>query len=285
MSEPHHHSFWDKLRKFFTRMFFIRRSKQPKISLLIPFSSDSKIRKQTFKWLLDYWHSELPDAEIVIGHQNSKIFCKGEALNHAARKASGRVLVIMDADAYMSGAVVNRCADRILEELSHGNHLWYVPYRHLYRLKKWISRSIIRSDPANPLRIPSPPPPEYIQGKKHENMYAHRYGAMCMIFPREAYELIGCFDERFVGWGGEDVCLLRALDTVWGKHKTTNNDILHLWHPHIGTDYTSKRWEGQEQTNVNNNLSKKYHQASHHPNLMKRLLEEAREYYAKKHNH
>lgn len=274
--------FRDKLLAFFNKMFFILKKKRPKISLLIPFSSDSKIRKETFKWLVEYWRGELPDAEIIIGHQRSRIFCKGEALNNAVRRSTGRVLVILDADAYMYGDVISCCADRILEELDFGNHLWYVPYRHLYRLKKWISRSIIKSDPANPLRIPSPPPPEYIQGRKHENMYAHRYGAMCMIFPREAYDIIRCFDERFVGWGGEDVCLLRALDVLWGKHKTTPNDILHLWHPHIGTDYTTKRWEGQEVANANNKLSKRYHQAGRSPMLMRKLMDEAYEYYVAK---
>lgn len=265
---------WDKVKSFIGKIFFCRkRHHRPKISLLIPFSTNSEIRKKTFKWLLKYWAHELPGAEIVVGHSDSKIFCKGQALNDAARRATGRVLVILDADAYMYGSVIDRCADRILEELKHGNHLWYIPYRHLYRLRKYISRSIVKSDPKDPLRIPSPPPIEYIQGKKHENMYAHRYGAMVMIFPREALDTLGCFDERFVGWGGEDVCLLRALDLLWGKHKTTKNDILHLWHPHIGTDYTSKRWEGQGSPNANNILSKQYHQAMRHPSLMRKLVD------------
>lgn len=248
--------------------------KRPKISILIPFSSTSAIRDKTFQWLLKYWAHELPDAEIIIGKSRGKIFCKTEAFNDAAKRATGKVLVLLDADAYMYGSVIDKCADKILEELRFGNHLWFIPYRHLYRLRKFISRSIISSDPENPLRISSPPPPEYVQGKKHENVYAHRYGAMAMIFPREALDVLGCFDERFKGWGGEDVCLLRALDTLWGKHKTTNNDILHLWHPFIGTDYITKRWEGQDAGNINNKLSKKYHQATGHPALMRKIVDE-----------
>src|SRR3954471_23510359 len=103
--------------------------KQPKVSLLIPFSAAHQIRQRTFKWLLKYWANELPDAEIVVGHSGGKVFCKGKALNNAARKATGKILVILDADAYLPGIIINRCADRILEEIDH--HLWYVPYRHL----------------------------------------------------------------------------------------------------------------------------------------------------------
>jgi hypothetical protein len=248
---------------------------QPKISLLIPFSSNNPIRKVAFHWLLKYWRHELPDAEIIIGHSNSKIFCKNEALNDAARQATGKVLVILDADAYLCGSVIERCADRILEELKYGNHLWYVPYRHLYRLNKHITNLILKSDPENPLRLPSPLPPEYIQGDPVAHMYGHRFAAMIMIFPREALDTLGCFDERFKGWGGEDSCLMRALDTLWGKHKTANNSIYHLWHPFIGNTVMTRKWEGQEQSNVNARLGRKYHIAFRRPGLMRQLVDEA----------
>lgn len=249
--------------------------KRPKISLLIPFSSSkSKVRKATFKWLIKYWEHELPDAEIVIGRSNSKVFCKGEALNDAARRATGKTLVILDADAYINGSVLEYCADKILEDLSHGHHLWFVPYRHLYRLNKKISRRIIESDPENPLRLPSPPPPQYLDDDGHKSGYGHRYGAMVMIFPREALDVLGCFDERFKGWGGEDVALLRALDTLWGLHKTTDNDVLHLWHPFIGDTYKTRRWRGQDKGQANNELANAYNRATRHPSKMRKLVDE-----------
>src|SRR4029079_985281 len=111
-----------KLKNYFLSFFFVRRN--PKISLLIPFSSKDAERNSIFKWVLEYWRYELPDAEIVIGHSKSDVFCKGEALNDAARRAKGEVLVVIDADAYISGRVINYCADRILQSQ---HHLWYVP--------------------------------------------------------------------------------------------------------------------------------------------------------------
>lgn len=255
-------------------MFFHRKKHKhrPKISLLIPFSSNDPIRKHNFEWVLQYWKNELPDAEIVIGRSSSKIFCKGEALNHAARKSTGKVLVIIDADAYISGDIIDRCADRILEDLD--NHLWYVPYRRLYRLTEEATEAIIASDPADPLRLPTPPPPGSIENSGDRSKYGCRYGAMLMMFPREAYEILGGFDERFKGWGGEDVALLRALDTLYGKHKTTRNDILHLWHPFFGQDYKTRMWQGQKSANVNSTLANRYHKATGHPSKMRRLVNE-----------
>lgn len=269
-----------KLRAFFLKIFFSKcYREQPKISLLIPFSSKDPVRIKSLKWLLEYWSYELPEAEIIIGKSRGKVFCKGEALNDAVKKSSGRILVILDADAYISGKVINHCADRILEEIY--NHLWYVPYHNLYRLKKEITKEIIESDPWNPLRLPSPPPSCYVEDNGHRSKYGHRYGAMIMMFPREAYETLGCFDERFKGWGGEDIALLRALDTLYGKHKTTRNDILHLWHPFIGGDYRTRMWKGQTSGNINSELANKYNRATRHPNKMRKLVNEGCEYKQK----
>lgn len=272
--------FSKKLKVFFLSLVFLlhfrigRKKPQPKISLLIPFSSKDPIRKASFKWLLQYWKTELPDAQIVIGHSYSTPFCKGEALNEAAKKATGKILVILDADAYLSGKIINHCATRILEEEAKGNHLWYVPYRHLYRLKQGITQRILASDPSDPYRIASPPLPILVEDNGNMAKYGHRYGAMIMIFPREALDTLGCFDERFKGWGGEDIALLRALDTLYAKHKTTKNSIFHLWHPFIGNTYRTRKWKGQTNANSNGNLASKYNRATRHPSLMRKLVDE-----------
>ena len=276
-------TFLKKLEVFFLKVFLRKwlEKPQPKISLIIPFSSGDRTRKKLLKWLLEYWKHELPEAEIVIGKSKGKIFCKGEALNDAVQRSTGEVLVIIDSDAYLPGTVIEYCADRILENPC--DRLWFVPYRHLYRLTKRITKQILKSNPANPYRPPCHPPKEFIENNGHKSKYGHRYGAMIMIFPREAYDLLGCFDERFRGWGGEDVSLLRALDTLYGKHKTTRNCIFHLWHPFIGEDYKNRKWKGQEHGNVNGDLAYRYHRATRKPEVMRKLVNEGVEFTKNKH--
>jgi len=249
------------------------------MSLLIPFRSDNKERQRAFAWVRRYWKRELPDAEIIIGKSRGRPFCKTEALNDAASRARGRVLVVLDADTYMPGSILDRCADRILEELA--NHLWYVPYRHLYRLNRGATQRVLASKPSDPLRFPSPPLPGDLDGDGMKSGYGHRYGAMVTIFPREALEVLGCFDERFKGWGGEDVAILRALDTLYGKHKTTQNDVLHLWHPVIGKNYKTRAWSGQDAAR-NDELSNAYNRATRNPSQMRRLVDEGCEFRKKK---
>lgn len=258
-----------KLQEYFLKFF---KRKRPKISIIIPFSSDDPVRKATFEWLLKYWEKELPKAEIIVGYSSSGVFCKGEAMNRAIKKSRGKVIAILDADAYLEGKVLEYCANKILRHMN--TKLWFVPYRNLYRLKKGITEKILDSDPSNPLRLPSPPSNAHIENAGHSTQYGRRYGAMCMIFPREAYDTLGCFDERFKGWGGEDIALLRALDTLYGKHKSVKTDILHLWHPFIGSTYQTRKWVGQESGNVNSKLSFAYHVATRSPSKMRKLVDE-----------
>ncbi len=262
-----------KLRKFFLELieiFFIH--KRPKISLLIPFSTNDPYRQINFEWLQEYWRHELPHAEIVIGECRSEIFCKAEALNDAVAKSTGKVLVILDADAYLDGKNIEECADRILENLH--NRLWYVPYRRLYRLNMGATMMVTESNPKHPFRFRHHVPDRYIENAGHTIHYGHRYGAMCMIFHRKAHKIIGGFDEQFRGWGGEDVCLLRALDTVYGKHKTLNKNIFHFWHPFIGKTYEERKWEGQESGGSNWVRSKRYGIAYRNPSMMWEILNE-----------
>lgn len=254
--------------------FFLFHSHRPKISIIVPFGSKDPHRNRVARWNIKYWTDEIPDSEIIIGRSHSKPFSKTEAFNNGLERALGDVFVLLDADAYMDGEVISAAADRILEELKEGEHLWYVPYRRLWRLNQRVTEQILDSNPKNPLRIVDPPPPEDIDGSYTHSTYGKRYAAMVMVIPREAYETLGGFDERFKGWGGEDASILRALDTLWGKHKTTNNAVFHLWHPQIGKTYRDRMWEGQHHRHPNDHLAQRYHKANKHPKQMRELVDE-----------
>lgn len=265
-----------KIKRFLVHHGFCKR---PKISLLIPFSTEDKARHKNFKWLLRYWKYELPDAEIIVGKSRSRIFCKGEALNDAFEKSTGKVLVVLDADAYLPGKIITHCADRILEEQKYGNNLWFVPYRLLYRLTRQITEMIVHSDPKNPLRLPIPPPDCYIENHGDIIHYGHMFGAMITIFPRKALDYIRCFDEHFVGWGGEDVSFLRMMDTLFGKHKTTNNPVFHLWHPYHGKTHRERTWDNQDTPNKYWRRTSQYRDAIGNIPKMGKLAQENWDYY------
>jgi hypothetical protein len=247
----------------------------PQISFLVPFRADpdQPHRTQVWRWLRRYWAWELPDAEIVMGRSTGETFSKTEAINDAASRARGRVFVLLDSDTYIRGSVIRDCANEIDEALRRGNRLWFIPYRHLYRLTQDATMELLESDPRMPLRFTSPPDlddVESTQGSEH----GHRFGAMIQIMPREAYDEVGCMDPRFQGWGGEDIAFVRAVDTLYAKHKTTENDVVHVWHPSMDVEATIRMWPGQTTPGFNNHLASRYSMATGDRERMRALVDE-----------
>lgn len=84
----------------------------------------------------------------------------------------------------------------------------------------------------------------------------------------------GGLDERFRGWGSEDVSFMHAVDTLYGKHKTSNNPVYHIWHPAITEAARKYRrlWEYQQTAGSNDFLAKKYRAASGDAEAMRKVV-------------
>ncbi len=257
------------------------------ISILVPLGGDDPARLRNWSWLEKYLRCHLPEAEIVVGRDRAserrrcrKPFSKAAAVNDAFRRSSGDVIAVLDADAWLSAHVIVEVAERLRHERRCGVRSWFVPYDALYRLRRPTTERVIESDPCHPLWFPTPPPAWDIDNKDGSGPI-NIYGAMCQIMPREAFELVGGMDERFRGWGNEDVSMFFALCTLWGDVQYTDNDILHLWHPtvvtsQVGASWTVKMWHGQTQPGVNNELGGRYQRANGDPIAMRALVDEGR---------
>lgn len=257
------------------RWFFHRR---PEISLLIPFgASKDSDRAHILKWLKRYWRAHLPDAEIIVGRDRmSYPFSKTCAVNEAARRARGKFFVILDADAYFDASVITDSIRRIGEAERRGRHLWFIPYRHLYRLTGEATRLVLDSDPRHPYRLPIPPPPHDIENV-HPAHYGHHYAAMVMVMSREAFWIAGGMDSRFRGWGSEDAAFMHALDTLYGPHRTIDHSIFHLHHERFGYSWNTTAWAGQEESMPNHKLAMRYYNVRRDKKKMQELVDEFRE--------
>jgi predicted glycosyltransferase involved in capsule biosynthesis len=244
------------------------------IALLVPFRADCNTRLNNWQWLEQYWHDELPHAKLIMGEDKFFPFSKATAVNEASlHMLTHDIIVILDADCYIPGSVITQCAKDIRAARRRGHKLWYIPYRHFFRLTKSATHAVIESDPAKPYRFSSPPPRHDIEGVEG-SAFGHWYGALIQIMPTEAFVEVGGMDTRFRGWGGEDVSFMHAVDTMYAKHKTTNNDVLHLWHEKLGTLWNERRWAGQDKSGDNNELSWRYMAVKGDRKRMRALLNE-----------
>lgn len=227
----------------------------PRISLLVPFHSDKAEREANWNWLHAYWKQHLPDAEIIVQDNLEVPFCKTAAVNAAFRRSHGDVIAIVDADCFIDAAVIEKCAARIREARTWGERLWFIPYRRFYRLTGVATRRLMLGD----LRPLTDPPVPFDHEHQHDPAMGHHYAALIQILPREAFEAVNGMDERFKGWGGEDVSFMYAVDTLYGKHRTIDAPVYHLWHPFIqGRWKFTRQWFGQHTPEQNDRLATKY---------------------------
>jgi hypothetical protein len=275
----------------------LKRDEGEGVSIIIPFrkpSCDDR-RLENLKWLLEYWKEHLPKAEIIIGRdEKGSPFSKSVAVNDGYIQSSGDVLVIVDADGYIDVDSVLHCVHEIRRERDLGRRLWFVPYRRFCRMTRQASDLVINSNPKHPHKFSFPLEIEHLQKGAEPNV-GHWYGAMIQILPREAFEIVGGWDERFRGWGGEDHAATRATDTLYGSHKTLPDQVLHLWHPQIGPSDTDgwvhwkeRKWEGQSDPAANDRLSWRYYHANGSWRVMRKLVDEwltGSEHRQRRHKH
>ncbi len=275
------------------------------LSIIIPFRRSKKYGRQdeNFQWVKQYWKCQLPGAEIIRGKDWiwHRPFSKSAAVNMGARKAKGDIFVIADVDCYIDTDVVLHCAEEIRRARKRRQRLWFVPYRKFFRLTDAAARRVLDSDPCVPYRFPTPPDPRDEDstgyGRRHHHHHprhcwsgsrrGHWYGAMIQIMPREAFGAVGGWDCRFRGWGGEDHSAMRAMDMLYWRHKTTPNQVLHLWHPMLskagGTEpwveWKDRLWDGQPVAGNNGRLATRYSNAFGDVRKMRALVEESQDHF------
>lgn len=246
---------------------------QPLVSLLVPFrEGNDPQRIKTWRWLKKFYANSGYNFEIVVGTDDGTPFSKSTAINNAAKKARGKVFVVLDSDCYTDPAVIQKCAEEIIAAEKCNRKLWFVPYLHLYRLTKEITTRIINTNPCDEYNMPYPPPESWTEPGSSDR-YGHRYGAMILIMSSKAFWTVGGMDQRFRGWGSEDMSFMISLDTVYSLHETVDNAIFHLWHLRP-THSTFRHWPGQRVFNVNVRLGQRYGIARGDVTFMKALIKE-----------
>jgi glycosyltransferase involved in cell wall biosynthesis len=205
----------------------------------------------------------------VVGECTGDPYSKSIAVNDAARKATGDIFVILDADTWLPPPVIEQCAEAIRTSRTD---VWYIPYHVVYRLVREDTAAILASDAATcePLSVPA---------RYEERIDKPPGGAQ--IIPARGFRTVGGYDPRFRGWGGQDRAFVRAADTLYVAHRRTRNAVISLWHERVGAKskkHTSWR-DGLPygKNDVTRTLVKRYKSACGDVSQMRALVDKARE--------
>ena len=195
------------------------------VSILIPFVSDDETRNEAFKWIKNFYENTLPGVEICIGEAAAEPFSKSKAVNHAASLATRDIFVIADSDIFYDPSLILQSI-KLLE-----SHPWVIPYQRVYNLDIESTQELLKHEPNWPI-------PFAYTGRQRPQM---GWGGV-NILPRQHFERVAGFDERFQGWGGEDDAFAFSLNHLFGLPFRIDATIFHLWHPAgILSHYMSNR--------------------------------------------
>lgn len=188
-----------------------------KVSFLIPYRDASEERNAILDWNIKrlYLFNDLfGNIEICIGEHNDKseLFNRSLAINRAARISTGDYFFILDADCFFSPELLVD-ALRFID-----SDEWMIPHSGMCRLNESITAKILSGE-VNALNVNACDIELFVQSCSGLN-----------AIRRDKFEQIGGFDERFWGWGFEDVAFMITANTFLGAAGRLDHKIFHLWH-------------------------------------------------------
>jgi len=194
-----------------------------RVVLLVPRRADHGQRDRLWEWARARWSAIFPEWPIYEGHHETGPFNRSAAVNLAADLADedGRwdVGVVIDSDVFLRRSAVLAAVLRAAET---GKVTWpHTRWRGLSEL--WTKRMMGDRHDFGP-------------ELEHDDMdvLVERTNPLswscCIAIPRAAWDRLGGFDERFRGWGFEDMAFQSAVVGLLGFERL-DADVYHLWHP------------------------------------------------------
>ena len=200
-----------------------------KFSVVIPWRDDGTIeRVNNFDWIMSRWESIFGDnVWLHVGDSGDEIFSRSKTRNLLASQSESDVIVFADADTIPNPLYITQAVEKVRESSA-----WCIAYgeKRYYNLTEEASLKILSMNPASVLMEP---PVSWCE---------HRLTSWAgmIAVSRDAFKSVGGYDERFIGWGHEDVALRLKLDNECGQHTRVDGGyVMHLWHPRAEADFGS----------------------------------------------
>lgn len=179
---------------------------------LVPRRSDHGRRDEIWRWVSKTWSAAHKDIPLFIGESDDGPFNKSQAVNRAAILAGDwDVAIVIDADSFVTPELTRLGVKRSLERKGV-----CLPYTRYSYLRKDISDKVMCGYAGNLLKGAAWTIDWSVAGQ--------------VIIPREIWECVGGFDERFVGWGCEDTAFYIRASSC-GDAGRLDGYLWHLWHP------------------------------------------------------
>lgn len=161
---------------------------------------------------------------IYEGHHDHGPFNRSLAINDASRLADREgkwdLAIVIDSDILIDHEAVQAA---IHTAVTTNKVTW--PHSSWNGLDKTFTDSVI----ADPFSVCSPNLDKTLLEPSVEKRTPQSWSC-CIVVPRDAWDFLGGFDERFRGWGFEDMAFQSAVAGLLG-YERLSAPLYHLWHP------------------------------------------------------
>lgn len=220
------------------------------IPLLVPRRPDGGHRDRLWEFCRNWWAEQRPDYKPVEGHHVDGRFNRSAALNAAARDAGEwDVAVICDSDVISDPEQLDAAIDR-----ARDTGRTTLAYDQYIALREPMTQRVLAGFDGNWI------PDAELKMRSHVSSI--------VAVPRQLWDRVGGFDERFVGWGHDDVAFAAACRVLGGGIERVPGDVFHLWHP-----ISPERDRRSPWLRASAELAKQYH-AALTPDAMRHLIAE-----------
>ena len=164
---------------------------------------------------------------------NKGLFNRAWGLNVGFQHSLGKSIVFADNDVIVDKDILKEC----LELCCNEDYDAIKPFNTLIDLSECQSQKVFKT-----MQLP-----DSSKFSKEDIRLGISFCSALMVFKRSAYEKLGGFDERFIGWGGEDDAMSTYKIPLLNNAYVNEDSAYHLWHERSGND-------SRLQPNYNNNL-------------------------------
>lgn len=237
------------------------RTDRPSLSVLVAWRDTDGSRSAAWDLIRERFAQQMPEAELVVGTDDGdEPFHKTLALNRAAAAAQGDVFYVTDADTWVDPEAVWRAVGEVASDMKS----WYRPWNIKVKMNEAATDHVLAQGASWDGSVDHRP----FGRPEHRNGFRH---CPPLVLHRTAWETVGGMDERFRGWGQEDLAFSLAMTRLVGQQKTIVGNAWHLWHPRRGRS-GSDLWSGQDSQADNIALAQEYRRART-PEAMRQLIE------------
>lgn len=192
-----------------------------KTVVLLPYRQDNGYRDTLWNYLETFYWGTLP-YPIVIGEHTDGQFNRSAAINRAASLTDWDVAVIADADTWVPAPQL-----AVAVKTAADTDTLTAAFDSVVELSQPRTADLLEH-PTYPLTADILASTYGIDRVRTRDIETQ---SSMLAISRTLWDRIGGFDEKFVGWGGEDNAFWKAAHILGGEPHRVHGPAFHLWHP------------------------------------------------------